>query len=162
MSDRERKPSDESDRVVAGKGRRRRGRTPEPLGGLVGALLEKWGLTDRVERARAVADWDRLVGPHIARVTGDVRVRGRTLFVEVQSAAWLSELNMMRHQLLRRLNAGRERGRIEKIVFLQAGGGAERQSRGGAERQSRGGPEGRGGSWGGEAPRATDPSDGDE
>lgn len=74
-----------------------------------------------MERAEVAVHWERLVGPHIARVTRGTRVSGSTLFVEVASAAWLTELNMMRHDLLRRINAGRRRGRIEKIVFLQAG-----------------------------------------
>lgn len=102
--------------------RERRRAAPEPVGGLVGSLLERWGIADKVERARAATEWERLVGPHIARVTRGVRVRGRALFVEVESAAWLSELNMRRHELLARLNAGKTRGRIERIVFVQGGG----------------------------------------
>lgn len=95
---------------------------PERVGGIVGQLLERMGLTDKVERAAAAADWERIVGPHIARVTGKRTVRGNTLFVEVDGAVWLTELNMMRHEFLRRLNAGRRRGRIERIVFIQSGG----------------------------------------
>lgn len=89
----------------------------------MGGLLERLGVAERVERAGAARDWERLVGPHIARVTAETRVSGSTLFVEVVSAAWLTELNMMRHELLRRINAGRRRGRIERIVFVQAGKG---------------------------------------
>ena len=100
-----------------------RGERPEPVGDLVGGLLDRLGVAERVERAGVAIDWEELVGPHIARVTVGTRVSGRTLFVEVVSAAWLSELNMMRHELLRRINAGRRRGRIEKIVFVQAGKG---------------------------------------
>ncbi len=102
---------------------RKRGERPEPVGDLVGGLLDRLGVTERVERAGVALDWEKLVGPHIARVTVGTRVSGRTLFVEVVSAAWLSELNMMRHELLCRINAGRRRGRIEKIVFVQAGKG---------------------------------------
>lgn len=94
---------------------------PEPVGGLVGRLFEKWGIAEKVERASAVSEWEEIVGPRIASVTGDVRVSGRTLFVEVESASWMQELDMMRHTILSRLNEGRERGRIEKIVFLQGG-----------------------------------------
>jgi hypothetical protein len=32
------------------------------------------------------------------------------------------ELSMMRPQLMRKLNAGKRRGRIERIVFVQADG----------------------------------------
>ena len=94
---------------------------PEPVGGLVGRLFEKWGIAEKVERATAAAEWDEIVGPRIAEATGEVRVSGRTLFVEVKSASWMQELDMMRHTILSRLNEGRERGRIEKIVFLQGG-----------------------------------------
>jgi len=95
---------------------------PERIGGVVGALLDKWGIRGRVERARAASDWEELVGPRIAEVTRNARVSGRTLFVEVEGAAWMTELSMMRRDLLRRINGGRDEGRIEKIVFLQADG----------------------------------------
>lgn len=103
--------------------RRRPGETerPRPVGGLVGKLFEKWGIAEKVERAAAVSEWDDVVGPRIARATGEVRVSGRTLFVEVENASWMQELDMMRHTILSRLNEGRDRGRIEKIVFLQGG-----------------------------------------
>jgi len=100
-----------------------RDRGPEPIGSVMSGLLDRLGVAERVERAAVARDWERLVGPHIARVTGGARVSGRTLFVEVASAAWLTELNMMRHELLKRINAGRPRGRIDRIVFVQAGKG---------------------------------------
>lgn len=110
----------------------RRKRRPEPVGPVVASLLDELGIAERVDRARAAAEWSRIVGPHIARVTRTARIRGRTLFVEVRSAAWMTELDMMRRDLLERLNAGRERGRIDRIVFLQSGaaGDAGRSPRG--------------------------------
>lgn len=103
---------------------------PQRVGGLVGRLLERLGIADKVDRAGAAAEWEGMVGPHIARVTRNPVVRGRTLFVEVASASWLSELNLRRHELLRRINAGRRSGRVEKIVFLQSDGSDPRRRRG--------------------------------
>ena len=48
--------------------------------------------------------------------------QGDTLFVAVESASWRMELSMMRPQLMRKLNAGKRQGRIERIVFVQADG----------------------------------------
>lgn len=110
---------------------------PEPVGGAVRALFERLGIAEQVERARAVGEWDEIVGPRIAEATGDVRVDGDTLFVEVESASWMQELNMMRHEILRRLNAGRERGRVEKIVFLQGGRSRGRPGRSGRARHGK-------------------------
>ena len=106
-------------------------RHPERVGGLLSALFERLRITERVDRAAVIGEWDDVVGEHIARVARPLRVRDRTLFVEVSSAAWMMELTMMRRELLRRVNAGRTNGRIEKIVFVQAGGGSGRPKRGG-------------------------------
>ncbi len=95
---------------------------PEKIGGLIGTMFARLGIAEKVERASVVADWEALVGEHIARVARPVRVQGDTLFVEVDSASWRMELSMMRPQLMRKLNAGKRRGRIERIVFVQADG----------------------------------------
>ena len=95
---------------------------PERIGGLIGTMFARLGIAEKVERASVVADWETLVGAHIARGARPVRVQGDTLFVEVDSASWRMELSMMRPQLMRKLNAGKRRGRIERIVFVQADG----------------------------------------
>jgi predicted nucleic acid-binding Zn ribbon protein len=92
------------------------------VGGVVEALLDRLGIRSRVEKAATAALWSESVGPHIAKVTRAARVRGGTLFVEVENASWLTELNMMKRSLLAELNKNREQGRIDRIVFVQAGG----------------------------------------
>jgi len=109
-------------------GRKARGKTgnrkapPARIGALIEPTFADLGIAEKVERASVVADWEDLVGDHIARVATPVRVQGETLFVEVESASWRMELSMMRPQLMRKLNAGKRRGRIERIVFVQADG----------------------------------------
>jgi predicted nucleic acid-binding Zn ribbon protein len=95
---------------------------PEKVDGLIESMFARLGIAEKVERATVVRDWEDLVGSHIAAVARPVRVQGDTLFVEVESASWRMELSMMRPQLMRKLNAGKRRGRIERIVFVQAGG----------------------------------------
>ena len=98
----------------------RRMRRPTAIGGLVDEVFERLGIRERVEKAKTAERWTEIVGPHIARVTKVGRVRGGTLFIEVFGAGWMTELNMMRRTLLRRLNEDREHGRIEKLMFVQA------------------------------------------
>lgn len=112
---------------TAPRGRARRGdaggreRHPQPVGGVLAELLDRMGIRERVERSATAARWERVVGPHIARVTRVGGIKGRTVFIEVAGAAWMTELNMMRRKLLNRLNRDRTRGRIERIVFVQSG-----------------------------------------
>lgn len=118
--------------AVGGKSSR-----PERVGAVVDALLDRIGIRGRVERAATAASWADSVGPHIARVTRATRVRGRTLFVEVENASWLTELNMMKRSLLEGLNENRESGRIDKIVFVQADGAGPRSTEAGGRRRAR-------------------------
>ena len=109
-------------RRTAARGLKDRKARPQKVGGLIETMFARLGIAEKVERASVVAEWEELVGSHIARVARPLRVQGDTLFVEVESASWRMELSMMRPQLMRKLNAGKRRGRIERIVFVQADG----------------------------------------
>jgi predicted nucleic acid-binding Zn ribbon protein len=90
---------------------------PERVGDVLGGLFDRLGITREIARQGTLERWDEVVGPRIASVTQPSAVSGGVLFVKVTSSAWLSELNLMRHDILRRLNAGQGEGRVERIVF---------------------------------------------
>jgi len=90
---------------------------PDRVGDLLGGVFRKLGLTEEVARQGAVQRWEEVVGERIAEVSRATSVAGGVLFVQVASSAWLNELNLMRQDILARLNAGRKEGRIERIVF---------------------------------------------
>lgn len=92
---------------------------PSPLGEALGEFLRKHGLEGEVEGQAALSRWEDVVGERIAGVARPTGVARGVLFVEVESSAWLSELNLMRHDILRRLNAG-EGGTVDRIVFRLA------------------------------------------
>ncbi len=93
---------------------------PDRVGDLLSGLLSKWGIQGALEQQDLVAAWPEIVGDAIARVTRARGVARGVLYVEVRSSAWMSELNLMRHEFMARLNAGKKDGRIERIVFLLA------------------------------------------
>jgi predicted nucleic acid-binding Zn ribbon protein len=64
-----------------------------------------------------IPEWPTLVGPAIAAVTTPVRVADGVLVVGVRSSAWMNELKMMEREIIRQVNVGRAKGRIEKIRF---------------------------------------------
>ena len=93
---------------------------PQPVGDLLARFLDKSGLAAGVEAASMLTDWPDRVGPQIAAVTQPTGFRDQTLFVSVANSAWMMELNLMKHELIKRVNAGRKEGRIEHIVFVMA------------------------------------------
>lgn len=92
------------------------------MGDLLARVLDRKGLAVKLEAVSALTEWAEVVGPRIAAVTEARRVSEGTLIVAVSSSPWLMELNLMKHDLLRRLNAGKGEGRIRQIVFVMGDG----------------------------------------
>lgn len=93
---------------------------PEALGSVLSRYMQRKGLDARVEEASVIPAWSELVGQRISEVTSPLRASNGVLFVAVSSSAWMMELNLMRQELMRRINAGKRKGRIEKIVFVMS------------------------------------------
>ena len=91
---------------------------PEPIGKLVDRFLEGRGVAEQVRRQSVLEAWPTLVGEAIAGVTSARSISAGALFVEVRSSPWLMELEMMKGEILRRINAGRDDAQIERIVFV--------------------------------------------
>jgi predicted nucleic acid-binding Zn ribbon protein len=96
---------------------RKKNSPPTQLGDALQAFLKKGDIGERIEEAAVVPEWAERVGPAIAAVTVPMRVNHGTLFIGVRSSAWMNELSMMETEILRKLNTGRQRGRISKIRF---------------------------------------------
>ena len=94
---------------------------PVKLGDALQNYLRDSGLEERVEEAAVLPEWDTRVGSAIAAVTVPLRVSNGMLLVAVRTSAWLMELKLMEREILRRVNEGRERGRIERIRFVMSG-----------------------------------------
>jgi predicted nucleic acid-binding Zn ribbon protein len=93
---------------------------PQKVGEVLSGFLEKAGLRESVLRVEVVDEWEERVGGAIAKVTKAQGVRDATLIVEVRSSSWLMELNLMKDEILRRVNEGRAEARIERLVFVLA------------------------------------------
>lgn len=94
------------------------GRAFTKIGDALADYIESAGMEERLAEAAVVPDWAERVGPAISGVTRPVTVSRGTLVVAVRSSAWLMELHMMEREILRRLNAGRERGQLKRLRFV--------------------------------------------
>lgn len=93
---------------------------PSKIGDVLEQVLKDTGVHEQIQRASTADEWADRVGQAIARVARPRIVSGSVLIVEVRSSAWLNELDMMKDEILRRLNEGRDEGRIEAIRLVLA------------------------------------------
>ena len=64
--------------------------------------------------------WPEIVGEKVAEVTHARGVENTTLVVEVRSSDWLMELNMMKGDLLKRVNEHVSETPMDRLVFVLA------------------------------------------
>lgn len=103
-------------------GKRKGPSEPDRVGDLLGGVLARLGISEEVAQQEVLLRWEATVGETIAAVSKAVGISNGVLFVQVASSPWMNELNLMRHDILKRLNAGAGAGRVERIVFSLSDG----------------------------------------
>jgi len=89
-------------------------------GDLLGGLLQGLGLSERMVQYRAVLLWNEVVGPQIAARTRPERIRDGILEVSVDQPVWMQQLQLLKPQLLGKLNAQLGEAPLRDI-FLKRG-----------------------------------------
>ena len=80
-------------------------RQPQSLSDVLQRLLREQGLEMPLREKRLIDAWDEVVGPTVARYTGEKFIKNQTLHVKIVNPALRQDLSMMRSQLVKRLNA---------------------------------------------------------
>lgn len=80
-------------------------RDVKSLADVLQTVLRKEGLETPLLQKRLVGSWDAVVGPTIARYTGEKFIKNQTLFVKILNPALRQDLSMMRQKLVQRLNS---------------------------------------------------------
>ncbi|MDD6890519.1 MAG: DUF721 domain-containing protein [Bacteroidales bacterium] len=76
----------------------------EPLRDVLLRFLRQEGLETPLNQYRLIAAWKEVVGPGIARYTGNLYIKNQTLYVHLTSSVIRQELLMGRSLLVRNLN----------------------------------------------------------
>ena len=97
----------------------RRVARPSKVSEVLTGYLSRAGIAERVAQAGVLAEWPGLVGARIAAVTSADEIRpDGVLVVRVTSAPWAQELSMMTRDIIARVNAGRDTGRVTRIHWV--------------------------------------------
>jgi len=77
---------------------------PETLGSVLQQYLVAIGADKRVKEIRVTQEWDKIVGPMIARSTDDISLKDGVLTVKFRSAIIRNEISMRKTSLQKLLN----------------------------------------------------------
>jgi predicted nucleic acid-binding Zn ribbon protein len=97
----------------------RRRRFFQHISGPIQELLANLDTRGHFELVRLIRLWPGVVGETISRKTEVSSVKFHTAVVKVSTAMWIQELNLMRAQILSRLNAAMGNDAVREIRFVQ-------------------------------------------
>ena len=80
-------------------------RAPVTAASLVGSALQKYGLSDAVNRYEFVDHWPEIVGEGLADKTFPEGLQADALVVRVPSSVWAQEMSLYKNVILERLKA---------------------------------------------------------
>ncbi|MEW6682408.1 MAG: DciA family protein [Nitrospirota bacterium] len=89
-----------------------------PTETLIPSLFASFGLTAKLDEHRLIAAWPRIVGPQIAAHAAPQEVRGKTLWVVVDSSTWLHQLTLLKPLLLAKLGPHVGKAVVRDVRFV--------------------------------------------
>lgn len=92
----------------------------ERLRGFLNRGLRELNAEEVIEAGRVFALWPEIVGPAIAAHSVPRTLRQGVLFVEVSSAAWANELNMLKPKILKSIEQKLGPGRVKDVRWQVA------------------------------------------
>ncbi|MDR0799070.1 MAG: DUF721 domain-containing protein [Dysgonamonadaceae bacterium] len=74
-------------------------------------------LAEKLAETRLMDSWEKVLGLPVMRYTGNLFIKNKCLYVQINSSVVKNELLMCRERLIRNLNKEAGREVIYKIVF---------------------------------------------
>lgn len=90
---------------------------PSPVGEALARLMRLLDIERKVSEYAVEPVWRRVLGEELARNARPLHLKGGVLTVEARSAAWMSELSLMRERLRESLNKELGSEKIRQLRF---------------------------------------------
>jgi len=94
-----------------------RKREAQTLSEILGESLKNLQIDGKINETRVMDAWSDVVGPVIAAHTGNKYVSRRILYVQMDTPIVRNELQMMRQNLVEKLNKAAGADTIKDIIF---------------------------------------------
>ena len=83
----------------------------------VESMLKAYRLDDRVRQVKLINSWEKIMGPTVANRTTEIKIYGKKMFVNLNSASLRQELFQEKGKILKLLNEEAGAIVLEEIVF---------------------------------------------
>lgn len=96
---------------------------PEPLSSLVPKIMASLGLSKKYFGWQIVAEWDKIVGENIARISKAIKFDNGILTVAVESDSWRQELSLQRSEIITKIHNHPSGKVVKQLQFVRGAKG---------------------------------------
>ena len=90
---------------------------PQPLRKVLQQVTAQRNLSKGLNEVKIKRAWEKTVGKHVMQYTTDIKLRGKTLYVQLNSAPLREELNYGKEKILKHLNDALGFNEVQKIIL---------------------------------------------
>ncbi len=81
-----------------------RNQNTQPLGEVIREYFKALGIDKKMREMSVINNWENIVGKSIFRVTREIFIANRRLYLKINSAVVKNEILMLRTELISRIN----------------------------------------------------------
>jgi len=81
-------------------------------------MMEAYRLGDKMTELDAVKGWEEMMGPAVAKRTREIYIKGKVLYLRIDSAPLKEELGMNKTLIIQRINEKVKKTLIDEVYFL--------------------------------------------
>lgn len=97
--------------------KKKRSFEPQPLRKVLQQVTAQRNLSKGLNEVKVKLAWEKTVGKHVMQYTTDIKLRGKTLYVHLNSAPLREELNYGKEKILKHLNDALGFNGVQKIIL---------------------------------------------
>ena len=97
--------------------KKKRSFEPQPLRKVLQQVTAQRNLSKGLNEVKVKLAWEKTVGKHVMQYTTEIKLRGKTLYVLLNSAPLREELNYGKEKILKHLNDALGFNGVQKIIL---------------------------------------------
>ncbi|MCC5916351.1 MAG: DUF721 domain-containing protein [Cryomorphaceae bacterium] len=87
------------------------------IGQVISQIIRENGWEERIHKQELYLAWDEVMGPAVAKRTESIYLKGRRLFITINSAPLKHELNMQRTRIVEILREHTGRDLVDHVII---------------------------------------------
>jgi len=95
----------------------RRNSNQQSLGEVIKDFLKQSGWQQKLDEVKVLTEWDKILGPSLAKYTEEVFIQNKILHIRLNSSALRQELSFRKTEIIDELNASVGKEVIKDIVL---------------------------------------------